>query len=528
MSSRQPRDYQERLIRQARAALQQQPSVLAAMPTGAGKTFTFSEIIRRALPKGHRCAVIVHRQELIAQSSADIAELTGQPPGIVWESRKEWDQPVTVISHGTLAAGAPPPPEYRPHLLILDEAHHAAAAGWRKAIKTLSPQYLIGFTATPFRQDREPLHPQPFASVIHPITPAELIERGVLCPALITSPMVTDSLGAPQPPSAAANLTALYRQAVNYALAQGRRKIILFVSGTRGRTPSAVISEAAQALAQDGVIAAPIGQNLTASDRAAAIARFRATPAPTALVNYMALTEGFDAPETDCVIIGRSTKSESTIIQMIGRGLRRAPGKQDCLVLDYTGRPDMDDIIHYWRLDGPKGKQDREVAPRQPGLPELHRMTASFGAALGGIDNARAQYAWFKPWPERPLLALRMRPPTANASDAYLTIEPVNAEHWQVGQVTLMSRGPAPLQRKFSTRLTQAAATAKIQAAMGSQAPYLQRNAAWRRQPASEQQQRAWLKASAQPVPAGLTAGEASDAISLARFRNRITPELLS
>lgn len=303
MSRRQPRDYQERLIREVQQALGKAPSVLAAMPTGAGKTVTFAEIIARALDKQRRTAVIVHRQELISQSAAAITAQTGAEPGIVWESRRQWEQPCTVISHGAIAAGGKPD-GYRPHLLLLDEAHHAAAAGWRKAIQLLQLDYLIGFTATPFRQDREPLHPEPFANVISPITPKELIDRGILCPARIVPPLVTDPQGAPQPPSAAANLTALYGQAVQYALAQGRRKIILFVSGTRRQTLSPVIDSAANALNRAGIAAAAISQESGSRQRSAAIARFRATPAPAVLCNYMTLTEGFDAPETDCVITG--------------------------------------------------------------------------------------------------------------------------------------------------------------------------------------------------------------------------------
>ena len=527
MTRRQPRDYQERLIREVQQALGKAPSVLAAMPTGAGKTVTFAEIIARALDKQRRAAVIVHRQELISQSEAAIAAQTGAEPGIVWESRRQWEQPCTVISHGTIAAGGKPE-GYRPHLLLLDEAHHAAAAGWRKAIRMLQPDYLIGFTATPFRQDREPLHPEPFANVISPITPKELIDRGILCPARIISPLVTDPEGAPQPPSAAANLTALYGQAVQYALAQGRRKIILFVSGTRGQTPSSVIDSAAQALNRAGITAAAISQESGSRERSSAIARFRATPAPAVLCNYMTLTEGFDAPETDCVIIGRATKSESTIIQMIGRGLRRHPGKADCLVLDYTGRLDMDDIIHYWRLDGPKGESEvREPKAKQPPLPELHRMTASFGDALGGMERTRARYPWFKPWPERPLLALRIRSRDANASDAYLAIEPESADAWRLTILTLHRAGPTPLSRRQKRGLTQEDAATQVRMALGPDAPTLQRNAGWRLQAATERQTDAWRRIIGDDPPPDLTSGEASDVISQERFRNRINPAIL-
>ena len=97
------------------------------------------------------------------------------------------------------------------------------------------------------------------------------------------------------------------------------------------------------------------------------------------LISYMTLTEGFDSTSVDCVILGRQSRSESTLIQMIGRGLRSHPGKTDCLVIDFTGRADVYDIINYWRLDGDKPDSEgsepteREVTPK-----DLDALSATF------------------------------------------------------------------------------------------------------------------------------------------------------
>ena len=141
-----------------------------------------------------------------------------------------------------------------------------------------------------------------------------------------------------------------------------------------------------------------------------ALALFSNAPGAAVLVNYATLTEGTDLPRIDCVIIGRHTDSENTIIQMIGRGLRKHPDKRDCLVLDYTGRPDMDDIIHYWRLDGLKESRNRAKRKRAPGLSrdELMELATEFPNQLSPMDTTRTRYPWFSPFPGRPLLALAL------------------------------------------------------------------------------------------------------------------------
>ena len=180
------RDYQELLITELDDALEKQDSVLVTAPTGAGKTVTFAEKIRRLRQDGQTVAVIAHRQELIEQAEKTIAAQTGERPGVVWQDRREWGRPITIIAHGALLTNDPPV-GYRPDVVIADEAHHVTAPGWQQAIDKLKPRKLIGFTATPFRTDEQPLTPEPFARVIRPVTPPQLIEKGVLVPPKVES-----------------------------------------------------------------------------------------------------------------------------------------------------------------------------------------------------------------------------------------------------------------------------------------------------------------------------------------------------
>ena len=105
------------------------------------------------------------------------------------------------------------------------------------------PRYLLGFSATPFRLDKEPLCPEPFAGVIQPVTPMELIQQKLLCPAVIESPLVCGPDGEPRPINQASNPEEIYHQAVRYALGQGRSRILLYVSQTQEHSPVQVDTE---------------------------------------------------------------------------------------------------------------------------------------------------------------------------------------------------------------------------------------------------------------------------------------------
>ena len=522
-------DYQEEILESSKELLREHKSLLITAPTGAGKTVILSEIAARALVKGLRIAVLVHRQELLHQSERALWRQSGRAPGIVWKARAEWEQPCLILAQDTIH-GRPLPPALRLDLLIIDEAHHAIAPSWLDTIQRFNPRYLLGFSATPFRQDKEPLSPLPFQKVIRPVTPAQLIARGLICPALIESPLLQDREGNLQPINQASNLADLYCRSVDYALSRRRQKIILYVSSTSEETPNQVMLRTAAALNRQGVPAEAIGQGLSEGQRQDAAARFRANPGAAVLVNYMTLTEGTDLPSTDCIIIGRQTRSESTIIQMIGRGLRQSPGKEDCLVLDYTGRPDMSDIIHYWRIDDAqklKNPEEREPAQRLT-PPELVQLAAEFPEKVSPLSREQQRYPWFKPFPQKPLLALPLAP--EEGGDRYITVEPTARGKWRITRITLNRSGPAPLTRQQTAAGSQEEAVNLLRKALGGKAPMLERKAAWRQQPPSQAQIRAWLKlhpeAGGTP-PQGLSAGEASDAIAFRRFLARVPPRLL-
>ena len=365
----QMRDYQEAILDEMREKMEVDglDSLLVTAPTGSGKTVVFSEYIRRLREEGKTAAVVTHREELLKQAEGAITQQTGETPGIVWQNQREWNKPITIISHGSLVQQNQQPPEdFKVDVVIFDEAHHSAAGGWQDIREKLKADKLVGFTATPFREDKKPLVPDIFAETIRPVAPDDLIRKGQLVPARVEKVELLGPDGEPRPIREANNQPALYADGVAYAHRQGRRKIILYVSQSEGKTPSQMVEETKAELDRQKINAGVvISVGPSAADREGAIEEFRKADRAV-LVNYMTLVEGFNEPSTDCVIVGRDTDAENNLIQMVGRGLRPDPdnpAKTNCLVLNYTTRDDVGDILNYWRVDSP----DRKARGRSSG-----------------------------------------------------------------------------------------------------------------------------------------------------------------
>ena len=513
----------------AREALRRNYSVLVTAPTGAGKTVMMSEQIRQAALRGYYSDIVVHREELITQSQQTIAAQTGIEPGIVWQHLREWDRPIRIISHGTITAMDRLPGWIgRPHIMFLDEAHHSAATGWRHAVAIIGPKWLIGYTATPFRQDKTPLVPQPFAEVVRSITPQELIDLGVLVPPIVVSPSVSDEYGNPQPISQSDDLPRIYLDAVRYAIGRGRNKIILFTSANGESTPTQVGEKTKTELEAAGIPCSLISENCTSRERKRITDSFEKMPT-SVLINYMTLTEGFDSKCVDCVILGRRTRAESTLIQMIGRGLRQYPGKIDCLVLNFTGRGDVGDIINYWRLDGEKNKPaSREAAKRQPSEYQLDRLTMQFPSMVSAMGNAQIDYPWLQPFPERRMRTLCMwNPEKPEQGDTYICVEPTKRNQWRVSRVKIPKGKNERIRCISKSGLSSEEAARGVQALIADQGRMFHRKARWRGQPATDRQRRSWTSIHKVEPPENLTRGDASDAISLITFQERVSPQMV-
>ena len=341
------RPYQEQLYSDIKATGEREP-VLVVAPTGAGKTRILAEYIKDLRAQDKKVAILAHREELLDQGEDAVAIALGldsptkaaRELGWVQGRRAEWGKPVTVISHGSVSDNpfGAVPHSFKPDVLIIDEAHHAAAEGFQSIINAIGPKKLVGFTATPYRTDDRKLG-DTFDRTICRVETNDLIEKGYLVPPTVVDVDLKDSDGKEVSINQANNLPEIYAEAIARARGNGRKKIIVFVSGGpgQGNLPTDVVKQTSDALANLGVNAGEVLGSTDPKDRAEAVKKFRRRD-DGILVNYGTLNEGFDAPDTDAIILGRNTGNPGTLAQIVGRGMRAAPGKRDVLVLNYSNR----------------------------------------------------------------------------------------------------------------------------------------------------------------------------------------------
>ncbi|MFE4051208.1 DEAD/DEAH box helicase [Streptomyces sp. YIM B13518] len=347
MTAFKPRPYQVDAIEALRAGWAAGQTRLAVvLPTGAGKTVLFSHLAHQMLDNlgGRRVLVIAHREELIEQAAAKLLAVDPMlRVGIVKAQRDDHaDADVIVASVQTLAVEKRRQAIRDIGLIIVDECHHAAARTYMEVLAHFGAWDgvpVAGFTATMTRTDGGLA--EVWEDVVFRLDILDMISDGYLCDVRgkrITvdtldldkvktrnGDLVDGQLGQALEDSGA--LDAIAKAYVDHA---SDRAGVVF-------TPTvATARAAAAALTAAGITAAPVWGDMGRDERRATLARYTAGEVQV-LTNCMVLTEGFDAPHTSCVVVARPTKSPGLYVQMVGRGLRLAEGKQDALLLDVMG-----------------------------------------------------------------------------------------------------------------------------------------------------------------------------------------------
>lgn len=300
------RDYQERALANLSNAFRAgRRAPLLVAPTGAGKTAMAGTMCARHLQRSptNRVVWLAHRTELIDQARETLNRL-----GCNLER-------CAVTSIQSALSGRELPPAT---FVVQDEAHHQASDEWSKLNTAWPKAFRVGLSATPERGDGRGLRVA-FDDIIVAATPSELTEWGFLVPCRVARPgkLLRSKHVAQRPVDA------------YLADAPGRQAVVFCQHVT-----------AAQAHLEEfraaGIPAALVTAETPWSERQATIQAFREGRGRV-LLNVYVLTEGFDAPETSCVIIARGCGTSGMYLQMIGRGLRPAPGKEDCILLDLRG-----------------------------------------------------------------------------------------------------------------------------------------------------------------------------------------------
>src|SRR6516165_10772471 len=335
------RPYQDEIVAEfERHVERSNRSILLVAPTGSGKTVIASAIVA-GMPR--RVLVVAHRREIVNQTSDKLTAL-GVYHGVIQAGEEKKLRPmaaVQVASIQTLHARAIRSSTMLmplADLVIIDEAHHACAATYGRILEAYPDAIVLGLTATPCRGDGRGLGGI-FETMIECPQVAELIGGGYLVKARVYAPVNPDLTGV-------RTVKGDYHES-QLADRMDRAKLVGDIVthwhkyGERRRTIAFACSVAHSIHIRDefvksGVRVEHLDGTTPEPERNAMLARL-ASGETEVITNCMVLTEGFDLPDIGCITLARPTKKMGLFRQMIGRGLRTADGKKDCIILDHSG-----------------------------------------------------------------------------------------------------------------------------------------------------------------------------------------------
>ena len=325
------RSYQTKLVRQTVEAVREARSACMVLPTGGGKTVCAAELARLAASIHSRTLLLVHRRELVRQAIDTLAEaLPGLSVGVQAAGWPElpW-APLQVGSVMSMARrgdrGHPP------RLVIVDEAHHARASTWETVLGRWPGVALVGLTATPQRLDGKGLG-EHFARLVVGPSIHELVRAGHLAPTVTYRPneaAMVDLRGLSRRAAGDYSRKELRRRAGARAIAAPVESYRRYAPGSRAiffgfdRRHS---EDVAARFREAGIRAEHVDGSDHPGRRDRVMQEFR-NGAIDVVCNCDLISEGFDAPACDCVILGAPTRSVVRMLQAAGRAMRPGPGK---------------------------------------------------------------------------------------------------------------------------------------------------------------------------------------------------------
>jgi DNA repair protein RadD len=383
------RPYQTEVVDRVERLLGTPARPLIVAPTGSGKTIVAAELINRVVASGGRVLVIAHRREIITQTR-DKLIAAGVTPGIVLAGFERDLRPMAAVQVAgiqTLHARAirsDRMPMPAATVVIVDESHHARARTYQAVIDAYPNALIVGLTATPVRGDGRGLG-NIFKMMIEAPQIPDLIKLGHLVGTKVYAPVKRDVAKGVKAQkgdyvvsalSARMNTDQLVGDVVSDWLRHGqRRKTVAFACDV---AHSVAIRNA---FAEFDVRAEHLDGSTPKGERDAILARLKSGETEV-VANCMVLTEGWDMPEVGCIVLARPTKQMGLFRQMVGRGLRPAEGKTDCIILDHSGavyRHGLPEDRVHWplatdqRAQNPtQAKRDRGQAPKLSECPQCH------------------------------------------------------------------------------------------------------------------------------------------------------------
>lgn len=321
---------------------------LLVLPTGCGKTIVFAKVTEECVRQGKRVLILAHRGELLEQAADKIIKATGLGCAVekAEESCKGSFFRIVVGSVQTLMRDK----RLRSFdsnyfdTIIIDEAHHCLSDSYQRVLEHFDQADVLGVTATPDRGDMRNLGSY-FESLAYEYTLPQAIRSGYLVPIkALTIPLKLDlsTVGMQSGDFKTSDLgTALdpylYQIAEEMKKTCFDRKTVVFLPLIK---TSQKFCEILNTL---GFRAAEVNGN--SDDRSDVLSDFDAGKT-NVLCNSMLLTEGWDCPSVDCIIVLRPTKVRSLYSQMVGRGTRLFPGKTELLLLDFLWHTERHELCH--------------------------------------------------------------------------------------------------------------------------------------------------------------------------------------
>ncbi len=319
---------------------------LLVLPTGCGKTVVFSSVTENQVNKGHRVLIMAHRGELLDQAADKLKEASGLDSVLEKAESTSLGSflPVTVGSVQSLAQEkrlARFPNNYFQDIIV-DEAHHCLSDSYKRVLDHFPDANILGVTATPDRGDMKNLG-EFFDSKAYEYSMTEAIREGYLCP--IKAQMIPLELDIADVGISSGDFSAgeighalepylhqIASEMANYC--HGRKTVVFLPLIATSQKFCAMLNDA-------GLRAAEVNGN--SDDRSEVLADFEAGKYDV-LCNAMLLTEGWDCPSVDCIVVLRPTKIRSLYQQMVGRGMRLSPGKTELLLLDFLWMTERHDL----------------------------------------------------------------------------------------------------------------------------------------------------------------------------------------
>lgn len=346
---------------------------LLVLPTGCGKTIVFSKVIEDRVKLGERVLVLAHRSELLEQAADKLEKTTGL------KTATEKAQETSLGSWFRVVVGSVQTLMREKRLnqfdkdffdtIIIDEAHHCISDSYQRVLNHFENANVLGVTATPDRGDMKNLGSY-FESLAYEYTLPRAIKEGYLSPIkALTIPLTLDLSTVSQQAGdfkASEIGTALdpYLESIAdemWKVARDR-KIVVFLPLVK------TSQKFTEILNRKGFKAAEV--NGESKDRAEILEDFE-NDKYNVLCNSMLLTEGWDCPSVDCVVVLRPTRVRSLYSQMVGRGTRLHPGKTELLLLDFLWHTERHELCHPAHLIAPNDDVAKAMTKRieEAGIP---------------------------------------------------------------------------------------------------------------------------------------------------------------